>query len=177
MRQQGAHHWSAHQQARRLAFESGKMQQVSGQRADRNHRLAQPHRQALGHTTGEAQAGEGPRPGPDHTPRVEGNLVRQKIERTNDFKQAGERFRAFDDWERDDLILNLVNTLKPADKRIQDKMIDLFTQCDEEYGRRVREGLQQTSSNGQHSSGPIGSTSTNEAVQQAEDNSKEAQPY
>jgi catalase len=67
--------------------------------------------------------------------------VRQKIERQNNFGQAGERYRMLEDWERDDLINNLVRALKPADKRIQDKMVELFTQCDPDYGRRVAKGL------------------------------------
>jgi catalase len=101
-------------------------------------------------------------------------LVRQKIDRTNNFKQAGERYRMFEDWERDDLILNLVNTLKPAAKAIQDKMIELLTQCDPEYGQRVADGLR---AGGNESKGPIGSTKTGEAVQQAEKESHEAKPY
>nr|WP_128548291.1 catalase [Larkinella soli] len=119
---------------------------------------------------------EAPRTGPDHTPRHEGNLVRQKIDRTNDFKQAGERYRMFEDWERDDLILNLVNTLKPADKRIQDKMIELFTQCDEDYGRRVAEGLRQGDSP-KTESGPIASTNPEEGIRQAQEQSHPAKPY
>jgi catalase len=84
---------------------------------------------------------EAPRAGADHTPRVEGNLVRQTIDRTNDFGQAGETYRNHSDWERDDLILNLVNTLRPAPRHIQERMVWLFTQCDTDYGRRVAEGL------------------------------------
>ncbi|MGZ8536668.1 MAG: catalase [Flavisolibacter sp.] len=118
---------------------------------------------------------EGPKAGKDHEPEYSGKLVRQKIDRTNDFKQAGERFRMFEDWERDDLILNLVNTLKPAQKHIQDKMIELFTKCDAEYGRRVAEGLRNTSSTNEK--GPIGSTKTGEAVKEAEEKSHPAKPY
>ena len=117
---------------------------------------------------------EAPKAGKDHTPHYNANLVREKIERTNDFQQAGERFRAFEDWERNDLILNLVNTLKPAKKHIQDKMIELFTKCDAEYGRRVAEGL---SSSENEQPGPIGSTHTKDAIDQAQQNSKEAKPY
>jgi catalase len=118
---------------------------------------------------------EAPISGPDHEPEYHAKLVRQKIDRKNDFKQAGERFRILEDWERDDLILNLVNTLAPAKKHIQDKMIELFTQCDAEYGRRVAEGLQTVSGN--ITKGPIGSTKSGEAVEQAEEVSKEAKPY
>jgi catalase len=119
---------------------------------------------------------EAPKTYKDHTPRAEGNLVKQKIERTNDFKQAGERYHMFEDWERDDLILNLVNTLSTCDKRIQDKMVELFTKCDEEYGRRVAEGLKMAGK-GSDARGPIGSTSAREGVRQAKENSKQSKPY
>ena len=119
---------------------------------------------------------EAPKTYKDHEPEYHAKLVRKKIERTNNFKQAGERFRMFEDWERDDLILNLVNTLAPAKKHIQDKMVELFTQCDEEYGRRVREGLMKASSDPSQK-GPIGSTSSGEAVKEAEELSREAKPY
>jgi catalase len=115
---------------------------------------------------------ESTKPGPDHTPYVAGNLVRQKIERTNDFKQAGERYRSFEDWERDDLINNLVGALKPAHKVVQDKMIELFTKCDEDYGRRVAEGIRQDNT------GQATPTETQaEGVRQAAEESQSAQPY
>lgn len=119
---------------------------------------------------------EAAKPGKDHTPQYNARLVRQKIDRQNNFAQAGETFRNFEDWERDDLILNLVNTLKPAKQHIQDKMVELFTQCDPEYGRRVGEGLRKA--NGQEiSRGPIGSTSSQQAVEEAVENSHPANPY
>ncbi|MBE7173383.1 MAG: catalase [Williamsia sp.] len=117
---------------------------------------------------------EAPKAGKDYTPRYEANLVRQKIDRQNNFKQAGERYRAFEEWERNDLITNLVNTLKPVQKHIQEKMIELFTQCDADYGRRVAEGLQGPS-NGQP--GPIGSAHADDAVKEAEEVSKEVKTY
>jgi catalase len=118
---------------------------------------------------------EAPKAGKDHEPEYNARLVRQKIDRQNNFQQAGERFRLFEDWERDDLITNLVNTLAPAAKHIQDKMVELFSQCDAEYGRRVQEGLQKASEN--ISKGPIGSTRSEEGVQQAGEESREAKPY
>ena len=119
---------------------------------------------------------EAPRSGKDHTPNYNANLIREKIDRTNDFKQAGERFRAFEDWEREDLITNLVNTLAPAQKHIQEKMIELFTKCDPDYGKRVAEGLKNTPVK-EMSKGPIGSTDSEKAVEQAESVSREAKPY
>jgi catalase len=79
--------------------------------------------------------------GEDHTPYVEGRLVREKVTRQDDFTQAGERYRTFEDWERDDLINNLVGALAPCTKDIQKRMISMFKKCDEEYGRRVEDGL------------------------------------
>ncbi len=118
---------------------------------------------------------ESPKVHKDHTPHYDANLVRQKIERTNDFKQAGERYRMFEEWERNDLILNLVNTLKPCQKHIQDKMIELFTKCDTDYGRRVAEGLQKAA--GSDQKGPISTTESEDAVKEAEEKSTKANPY
>ncbi len=118
---------------------------------------------------------EAPKKGKEYTPHVEGNLVRKSIDRTNDFEQAGERYRAFEDWERDDLILNLVNTLKTAGKEIQDTLIDMFTKCDKDYGHRVAKGLRSGNDNAEK--GPIGSDSSEDGVQQAQKESREVKPY
>ncbi len=93
---------------------------------------------------------EAPKSGKDHTPYVQGPVIRQKISRTNDYQQAGERYRTFEDWERDDLILNLVSALKQCDAHIQERMVEHFTQCDPEYGTRVREGLKQSQEKNMH---------------------------
>ncbi|WP_187262994.1 catalase [Pontibacter beigongshangensis] len=126
---------------------------------------------------------EAPKAGKDYTPRYEANLVRQKIERANDFKQAGETYRNFEDWERDELILNLSNTLAAADKRIQDKMIENCTLADKEYGRRVAEGIKEATEKmmkmkgAEGTDGPIGNTSTREGVKDAQEKSHKAKPY
>jgi catalase len=79
--------------------------------------------------------------GKPHTPYVEGHIVREQISRTNDYKQAGERYRAFDDRHRDDLINNLVTNLAKCNRDIQERMVGHLTQCDTDYGRRVADGL------------------------------------
>ena len=79
--------------------------------------------------------------GKAYTPHYAGNLVREKISRTNDFKQAGERFRSFEPWEREELIKVLVSNLSMCKKDIQERMISYFTQADPDYGRQVTEGL------------------------------------
>ncbi len=85
---------------------------------------------------------EAPRSGhPEYTPHVEGNIMRKKISRTNDYKQAGERYRVIEDWERDDLINNLVSALKTCNQDIKERMVAHLTQCDPQYGQRVADGL------------------------------------
>lgn len=79
--------------------------------------------------------------GAAYTPFVSGNVVRQQISRTNDYGQAGERYRSFEPWERDDLILNLVTALAQCDSGIQERMVTHLRQCDSEYGQRVADGL------------------------------------
>jgi catalase len=79
--------------------------------------------------------------GTDYQPHVEGSLMRAPIERTNDYGQAGERYRTMPDWERDDLVLNLVTLLGDAETDVQDRMLVHLERCDEDYGRRVAEGL------------------------------------
>jgi len=132
---------------------------------------------------------ESPRAGADHTPAVQGNVVRQRIERTNDYKQAGERYRTFEDWERNELIANLVSNLKPVAKHIQEKMVWHFTQCDADYGRRVAEALglsvsadgsmSQNGANGQGHGSPMGAdpSAANQAVRHAEQAGHPAKPY
>jgi catalase len=47
-----------------------------------------------------------------HVPHYNDKLVREKIDRTNDFGQAGDTYRNLEDWEREELISNLVDALK-----------------------------------------------------------------
>jgi hypothetical protein len=74
-------------------------------------------------------------------PFVSGHLVRQKLDRQNNYQQAGERYRKHEDWEREELISNLVGALRGCTKEIQERMVWHFSQCDKDYGRRVAEGL------------------------------------
>lgn len=120
---------------------------------------------------------EGQKAGRDHEPLYTNvRLVRQKIDRQNNFKQAGERWNLHEDWEKDDLINNLADALAPANKIVQDKMVDLFTQCDAEYGRRVREGIDKAMSMNSNNNG-IGGVHAHEAVMEAEEVAHEAKAY
>ncbi|MED4582418.1 catalase [Brevibacillus choshinensis] len=117
--------------------------------------------------------------GKDHQPYVEGNIVRQKIDRTNDFKQPGDRYRIMEDWEKDDLIANLTDAMLSCDPRIQEKMIHFFTKCDPEYGNRIKQGVQagKSNRNGKGMGGPMGATNPGEAVRKAESEGHSAEPY
>jgi catalase len=57
------------------------------------------------------------------------------------WNQAGERFRSFEPWERDELVNNLVTHLKQCSPEIQQRMVNHLAQCDQEYGGRVADGL------------------------------------
>ncbi|WP_040983284.1 catalase [Oceanobacillus jeddahense] len=114
--------------------------------------------------------------GKEYTPHVEGKLVRESIERNDNTKQAGETFRQFEDWEKDELLSNLIGDLSTCDKRIQEKMIALAEEADEEYGRRLREGLEQTKKHGT-SQNPLGATDAEQAPKRAEELGHDADPY
>jgi catalase len=72
---------------------------------------------------------------------VTGAVQRKEIERTNNYGQAGERYRSFEQWERDELITNLVVALRQCNSDIQERMVTEFSRCDAEYGERVAEGI------------------------------------
>ncbi|UCH95591.1 MAG: catalase [Candidatus Aminicenantes bacterium] len=60
----------------------------------------------------------------------------------DDFVQAGDLYRkVMTDQDRDHLIGNIVSHLGSAQKRIQLRQTALFYKADQEYGRRVAEGL------------------------------------
>ncbi|BAV04896.1 catalase [Filimonas lacunae] len=68
-------------------------------------------------------------------------VVQQSIDRTNNFQQAGERYRSFEEWERVELVNNLAATLIEAREDIQQKMLGYFYEADADYGRRVEAAL------------------------------------
>ncbi|MEX1172295.1 MAG: catalase [Chloroflexota bacterium] len=79
--------------------------------------------------------------GPAYEPEVHGRLMRATIERTNDFAQAGDRFRTMPEWERDDLVKNMIDLLGQCDREIQTRIVELFSRCDLDYGSRVAVGI------------------------------------
>ena len=84
---------------------------------------------------------EAPKPQKDYHQWVEGHLGRYQSTRTSDdYKQAGERYRTFDDRERDDLVANLVADMKACPEHIALRMVWHFWHCDPDYGTRVAQG-------------------------------------
>ncbi|MFC4001214.1 catalase [Prauserella oleivorans] len=74
-------------------------------------------------------------------PELRGRLTRKQIERTNDYEQAGQRYLLMEQWERDDLVQNLVTNLQQCDRPIQERMVWHLLLCEDELGNRVGEGL------------------------------------
>lgn len=128
---------------------------------------------------------------PPHQPMYNAAAMSAPIDRPNNFGQAGETYRNFEAWEREDLINNLSDALAVCDKRIQDKMIEYFTKADEDYGRRVKEGIanKMAELKGKGSGNMVpgresikskfgeGTTAAKEATQDAVEKSREADPY
>ena len=112
---------------------------------------------------------ESKNPGREHKYYVEGNVIRESIARENNFGQAGETYRRFNNWERDELIANLVDALGACRKEIQEKMVKLFIQCDADYGKRVAEGLK--------TRGKDKADKMDEAVNKADDMAHPSDPY
>ncbi|ENA35066.1 MULTISPECIES: catalase [Pseudomonas] len=85
---------------------------------------------------------EAPKPKKDYHQWVEGHLGRYQTTKTAaDYKQAGDRYRTFEDWEREDLINNITGDLKQCPENIQLRMIWHFWHCDPDYGQRLADGV------------------------------------
>jgi catalase len=74
-------------------------------------------------------------------PVINGRLTRKRIPRTNDYAQAGERYLLSEQWEKDDLVNNLVDALEQCRREIQERMVWHLFMCEDELGQRVGEGL------------------------------------
>lgn len=72
---------------------------------------------------------------------IDGEAVRMKITMTDDFVQAGERYRSLGKVDQDHLVDNIVDDLGKADKVIQRRMIANLSKADPEFGKRVEKGL------------------------------------
>ena len=85
---------------------------------------------------------EADHPGHDEQgPVIEGRLTRAPIPRSNDYEQAGIRYLLSEQWEKDDLVANLVAALGQCDRHIQERMVWHLMLCEDELGNRVGDGL------------------------------------
>jgi catalase len=82
--------------------------------------------------------------GPAHDeqgPVIEGRLTRKRIPRTDDYRQAGERYLLSEQWEKDELVANWIGNLSQCDRAIQERMLWHLFMAEDELGHRVGEGL------------------------------------
>jgi catalase len=74
-------------------------------------------------------------------PVIEGRLTRKRIPRTDDYTQAGQRYLLSEQWEKDELVANLIANLSQCDRPIQERMVWHLFMAEDELGQRVGEGL------------------------------------
>jgi catalase len=88
---------------------------------------------------------EAAEPGQDEQgPVIEGRLTRKRIPRTDDYRQAGERYLLSEQWEKDELVANWIGNLSQCDRPIQERMLWHLFMAEDELGHRVGEGLGMT---------------------------------
>jgi catalase len=94
---------------------------------------------------------EAPKPGPvEQGPEYHARLTRATIERENNYQQAADRYQTMMDWERDDLITNMISMLSRCERDVQERMLWHLFLIDDDYGRRVGEGLGMTADDVRH---------------------------
>jgi catalase len=94
---------------------------------------------------------EAPKPAHDEQgPVISGRLTRAAIPRTNDYKQAGERYLNSEQWERDEVVANLIDGLSQCDRPIQERMVWHLYLCEDELGQKVGEGIGITADDVRH---------------------------
>lgn len=74
-------------------------------------------------------------------PRLDGHVTRQKIAKTDDFTQAGERYLRYTPEERTNLVKNLAGDMSGVDEQIKLRMICNFFRANVEFGSRVAQAL------------------------------------
>ena len=74
-------------------------------------------------------------------PEITGRLTRKRIPRTDDYTQAGQRYLLSEQWEKDELVANLIDGLSQCDRPIQERMVWHLFMAEDELGQRVGEGI------------------------------------
>ncbi|MFA5809245.1 MAG: catalase [Thermoleophilia bacterium] len=80
-------------------------------------------------------------PAPKSSIHLDAEVTQQKISLTDDFTQAGERYRTLGKVDRDHLVGNIVDDLGKAGKKIQKRMVKNLLSADATFGKRVARGL------------------------------------
>ncbi|MFY7066078.1 catalase [Nocardiopsis changdeensis] len=74
-------------------------------------------------------------------PEIRGRVTRKRIARTNDYRQAGQRYLLMEQWERDDLVHNFSTLLSQCDRAVQERMVWHFLLVEDDLGLRVGKRL------------------------------------
>lgn len=77
----------------------------------------------------------------DSVSPLQGQAGRQRIDKTDDFTQAGERFRSLSEGQQANLIANLVGDLQQTNDDIRLRAICNFFRADRTLGWKLAEGL------------------------------------
>lgn len=108
---------------------------------------------------------ESSRPEPFKGPVHSGQIVRADLERQNDYAQARERYNTMLDWERDDLVFNMIDQLSQTERDVQERMLWHFFMVHDDYGSRVAKGLNLSVADVKHLQ-PLASQNFTEAEKQ-----------
>ena len=72
---------------------------------------------------------------------LEGMVTRSVIEKTDDFTQAGERYRCLPEIHQKHLVENIAGDLGPMPERIKTCVLGYFRQADEEFAARIEQEM------------------------------------
>ncbi|GKU77675.1 catalase [Paenibacillus sp. L3-i20] len=89
-------------------------------------------------------ASDSPKESPDHNDSystILGGAGRQKIDKTDDFTQAGERYRSLPEEQQENLVTNLVNELRATNDDIRLRALCNFFRADRTLGTKLSEEL------------------------------------
>ncbi|MET9810148.1 catalase [Streptomyces halstedii] len=77
----------------------------------------------------------------DQGPMITGKLTRARLPRTDDYRQAGERYQLMEKWEQDDLVKNFTDLFSQCTPPVRERMVWHCLMADNDLGLRVGEGV------------------------------------
>ena len=90
-------------------------------------------------------AGNVPLPAPVSVPKPmyeKGEIIRASIERTDDFSQAGERYRSLSDAEKENLYDNIAVELVTCKRDIIQRVLGYFEKADKNFAQGVKRTME-----------------------------------